>query len=69
MPPSSRDKTVGRRCPNCGKPSALTFRPFCSSACRDRDLVKWLEGSYRIPVIDDEPDDPADRDDGERPRH
>jgi hypothetical protein len=22
--------------------------PFCSPRCRDRDLGKWLEGSYTI---------------------
>ncbi|HEY6869780.1 MAG TPA: DNA gyrase inhibitor YacG, partial [Novosphingobium sp.] len=23
--------------------------PFCSTRCRDRDLVRWLEGGYALP--------------------
>lgn len=38
-----------RKCPVCGKPRAAEHTPFCSSRCRDRDLVRWLEDGYAIP--------------------
>jgi len=25
------------------------FRPFCSRACADVDLLRWLRGGYAIP--------------------
>ena len=28
-----------KKCPVCGKPRAEPHTPFCSSRCRDRDLV------------------------------
>ncbi|MGB1548548.1 MAG: DNA gyrase inhibitor YacG [Alphaproteobacteria bacterium] len=37
-------------CPICGKPKAEAHRPFCSKACADKDLGKWLGGEYRIPT-------------------
>ena len=39
-------------CPICGKPSARETYPFCSKRCRDRDLNRWLSGSYAIPVAE-----------------
>lgn len=42
------------RCPTCGRPRERRFRPFCSAACRDRDLLAWLDGRYRVPVVDAE---------------
>jgi endogenous inhibitor of DNA gyrase (YacG/DUF329 family) len=36
-------------CPICGQPSAPNSRPFCGSACRDRDLLQWLGEGYRMP--------------------
>lgn len=41
--------TVSRKCPICGKPRVAEHRPFCSSRCRDRDLVQWLDDGYAIP--------------------
>lgn len=41
-----------RRCPLCGRPSEPRFRPFCSSGCRDRDLLAWLEGRRAVPGVD-----------------
>jgi uncharacterized protein len=38
-----------RRCPICGKPATAAQSPFCSSRCRDRDLVRWLDGGYSVP--------------------
>jgi endogenous inhibitor of DNA gyrase (YacG/DUF329 family) len=44
------------RCPMCGRPRHERFRPFCSAACRDRDLLNWLGGRYAIPAIEVEDD-------------
>ena len=41
-------------CPECGRPSARDHYPFCSDRCRSLDLARWLNGSYAIPVADDE---------------
>lgn len=38
-----------RKCPICGKPRSAEHSPFCSTRCRDRDLVQWLEGGYALP--------------------
>lgn len=38
-----------RPCPICGKPRMAEFTPFCSTRCRDRDLLRWLEDGYAIP--------------------
>jgi len=37
------------RCPICGKPANPDMRPFCSRSCADADLMRWLDGAYRIP--------------------
>jgi endogenous inhibitor of DNA gyrase (YacG/DUF329 family) len=52
-PPASSGK-----CPICGKPTEANYRPFCSKRCADVDLNRWLTGSYAIPVVESEPDDP-----------
>lgn len=52
------------RCPQCGKPRVKDHRPFCSARCRDLDLGKWLDGSYAIPAVEEEP---RDDDDGYHP--
>jgi hypothetical protein len=40
-----------RSCPICGAPAAAPdLRPFCSAACRDRDLIAWADEAYRVPV-------------------
>ena len=43
-----------RKCPLCGKPATEAARPFCSQACKSRDLHRWLSGAYVIPAADDE---------------
>ncbi len=45
-----------RRCPNCEKPEAAEFRPFCSHRCREVDLNRWFTGAYAVPAV--ELDDP-----------
>ena len=37
-----------RKCPICGKPRKPEHTPFCSTRCRDRDLVKWLDDGYAL---------------------
>jgi endogenous inhibitor of DNA gyrase (YacG/DUF329 family) len=44
-------------CPECGKPAVPRYRPFCSSYCRDRDLLRWLDGRYAVPAAEVEPDE------------
>lgn len=53
-----------RGCPVCGRPRDPRWRPFCSRACRDRDFLAWIEGRYRLPVIEEEPE--GEEDAGER---
>ncbi|MBB4616249.1 DNA gyrase inhibitor YacG [Sphingomonas abaci] len=36
-------------CPICSEPAHLDHRPFCSARHRDRDLLQWLNESYRLP--------------------
>lgn len=47
------------RCPVCG--TIITYadnpyRPFCSTACKGKDFLKWVGGEYRIPSQPDETD-------------
>ncbi len=35
-------------CPICKKPATPAHRPFCSQGCKDRDLLKWLDGKYAV---------------------
>ncbi len=57
-------KVAARRpkCPICGQPRSQDYRPFCSKACADIDLGRWLGGRYAVPgekvaKTDDEPDE------------
>lgn len=49
-------------CPTCGKSvpwkPESTFRPFCSSRCRQIDLGAWASEAYRVPTSP--PDAPLD---------
>ena len=49
-----------RDCPICGRPARTPeHRPFCSPACRDRDLIAWANEVYRTPErLADVPDRP-----------
>jgi endogenous inhibitor of DNA gyrase (YacG/DUF329 family) len=44
-----------RPCPLCRKPASPDFTPFCSKACKDRDLLQWLGEGYAVPgpTVDD----------------
>jgi len=57
-PPKAPAQRI-RACPICGKPRSTEFTPFCSSRCRDRDLLRWLDEGYSIAGP------PADRPDGD----
>ncbi len=43
------DLRLGRACVRCGKPQAPASAPFCSSGCKDRDLLDWLGERHAIP--------------------
>ena len=45
-----------RKCPVCGKPRSDEHTPFCSTRCRDRDLVRWLDDGYALPGPPVDPD-------------
>ena len=49
-----------RPCPMCEKPSQRAFHPFCSKRCADLDLGRWLNGSYAIPVVEEDAGQPED---------
>lgn len=57
-------------CPICAKETDPKYRPFCSRRCADVDLARWLNGSYAIPVTEDEEERPDDggREDPPRPQ-
>jgi uncharacterized protein len=47
---SKQAKSAKRpKCPICGKHAVQQYRPFCSSACADEDLGRWLGGRYVVP--------------------
>jgi endogenous inhibitor of DNA gyrase (YacG/DUF329 family) len=46
MPPKASPKPGA--CPVCRKPVQPATKPFCSAACRDRDLLQWLGEGYRV---------------------
>ncbi|HWU01398.1 MAG TPA: DNA gyrase inhibitor YacG [Novosphingobium sp.] len=59
--PTSHSASQGkptRKCPVCGAPRDEAHKPFCSTRCRDRDLLQWLSDGYALPGTgQDEPDD------------
>jgi len=48
-------------CPICGAAVAWTaenrWRPFCSERCKLIDLGQWATEKYRVPVVEQEPED------------
>lgn len=52
------NRAASRKCPICGKPRVAEHSPFCSSRCRDRDLVRWLDDGYALPGPPADPDVP-----------
>jgi len=47
-----------RPCPVCAKLSTPEDYPFCSDRCAKIDLHKWLQGSYAIPAVENDDEDP-----------
>ena len=45
-----------KSCRICGAPTspAKADYPFCSTACRDRDLDNWASESYRVATVPNE---------------
>jgi endogenous inhibitor of DNA gyrase (YacG/DUF329 family) len=41
-------------CPLCQKPTEHAFRPFCSQRCKQVDLGRWFQETYRIPSEEEE---------------
>jgi len=52
MGTSDAGTATGRKCPICGAPVEHRYRPFCSKHCAERDLARWLNGSYAVPVVE-----------------
>jgi endogenous inhibitor of DNA gyrase (YacG/DUF329 family) len=48
------------KCPICGRPAVVRFRPFCSRRCNQVDLNRWLTGRYAIPAVEADDPDAAD---------
>lgn len=51
------------RCPQCGRlptreaaatPEAARAYPFCSTRCADLDLGRWFDGTYTVPVVEED---------------
>ena len=39
---------LNTKCPICGRPATLKYKPFCSRHCADVDLNRWLKGNYVV---------------------
>ncbi len=57
-----QDRPSAAKCPICGRPPALAYRPFCSNRCADVDLQRWFTGAYAVPVVENEDETDDDRD-------
>ena len=60
-PPDAEGARRGK-CPICGSPTEHRYRPFCSRRCADIDLGRWFNGSYAVPVVEPDEDDPDEFD-------
>jgi len=59
------------KCPICKQPTDSDTNsefPFCSAACRERDLGNWAMEKYKVaaPVMDES--EPEETETNERPR-
>ena len=50
---------IAAKCPICGKPADLKYRPFCSKRCADIDLGRWLKEGYRFETDENPGDEEA----------
>lgn len=60
--PAKAEEIRVARCPMCGKPRELKYRPFCSGRCADLDLGRWFNGAYAMPTEPDEDEDGIEHD-------
>ncbi|MEM8798710.1 MAG: DNA gyrase inhibitor YacG [Pseudomonadota bacterium] len=44
-------------CPICAAPTDTRYRPFCSRACANRDLLSWMDERYALPGTPASPED------------
>ena len=51
-PRAGNDNAAVAPCPICNDPAHTDYKPFCSRRCADVDLHRWLEGSYAVPVVE-----------------
>ena len=62
MKPVSKPPVVS--CPICGAAVAWTaenrWRPFCSERCKLIDLGQWATEKYRVPVVEQDPEDESE---------
>jgi endogenous inhibitor of DNA gyrase (YacG/DUF329 family) len=45
------------KCAICGKPAVEKFHPFCSARCATLDLGRWLGEGYKVPVVEEDPEE------------
>ena len=57
MANSSPKSASSAKCPICGRPTEVQYRPFCSRRCADVNLSRWLSGAYAIPTRPDDDED------------
>ncbi len=62
MKPAAKPPVVS--CPICGVAVAWTaenrWRPFCSERCKLIDLGQWATEKYRVPVVEQDPEDASE---------
>ena len=39
---------LNTKCPICGAPATMEYKPFCSKRCADVDLNRWFTGNYVV---------------------
>ena len=44
------------KCSICSRAAVEKFKPFCSARCATLDLGRWLGEGYRVPVVEEDPD-------------
>ncbi len=52
---------IDKKCPICEK--LITdekYHPFCSKRCADVDLNRWFNGTYSIPVVENDKSEDLD---------
>ncbi len=46
---------LDKKCPICNKIlNEEKYSPFCCKRCADVDLNRWFNGSYSIPVVEND---------------